>query len=247
MEGMDPLLISARFCGPNSSGNGGWSAGALASHVPERGLGTASEVTLHRPPPLEHALRVCTFDDVATLLDGDDVVATARAVVDCPTPVPGVAAEIARAAESRYPGLVDHPFPHCFACGPQRAEGDGLRLFPGTVDDVDARPRVACTWTPDPSLAGSDPELVDAPVAWAALDCPGAWSVDLAGRTIVLGRITAVLDALPRIGEEHVVVGAQLGRDGRKWHTASTLYDADRRVVGRAEHVWFEIDPAAFS
>lgn len=243
---MDPVLIPTRFCGPNPSGNGGWSAGALAGRLPGPGLGRASEVTLRRPPPLERELRVCTFDGVATLLDGEDVVATARAVEADLAPVPGVPADVARAAESRYPGLVEHPFPRCFACGTDRAEGDGLRLFPGAVDADAGRPRVACTWTPHATLAGVDPGRVDEPVAWAALDCPGAWSVDLAGRTIVLGRITAVLDALPRIGEEHVVLGVLLGQDGRKWHTASTLYDADQRVVGRAEHVWFEIDPATF-
>ncbi|MFS3127070.1 hypothetical protein ACLM5J_01550 [Nocardioides sp. Bht2] len=244
---MDQLLIATRFRGPSSSGNGGWSAGALADHVPGHTLGRASEVTLHKPPPLERELTVSVFDDVATLLDGTHVVATARAVPEGPTAVPGVSADVARDAESRYPGLHEHPFGQCFACGPERAEGDGLRLFPGAVDDADGRARVACTWTPDASLAGADPEVVTAPVAWAALDCPGAWAVDLAGRTIVLGRITAVLDALPRIGEEHVVVGTLLGRDGRKWHTASTIHDASGRVVGRAAHIWFEIDPSAFA
>ena len=48
------------------------------------------------------------------------------------------------------------------------------------------------------------------------------------------------------IGEEHVVVGLACGREGRKTFTASTLYDADGRVVARAEHVWVAIDPSAF-
>lgn len=243
---MDQLLIANRFRGPSSSGNGGWSAGALAVHVPGHGLGRASEVTLHRPPPLERGLQISVLDDVATLLDGTDVVACARSVPAGPAPVPGVSADVAREAESRYPGLQDHPFPHCFACGPQRVEGDGLRLFPGAVDDADGRPRVACTWTPSADLADPENGTVATPVAWAALDCPGAWAVDLAGRTIVLGRITATLHALPKVGEEHVVVGTLLGRDGRKWYTASTIHDREGRAVGSAEHVWFEIDPATF-
>ena len=34
------------------------------------------------------------------------------------------------------------------------------------------------------------------------------------------------------------MVGRHLGDDGRKSFTASTLYDADGRVVATAEHVW---------
>ena len=38
-----------------------------------------------------------------------------------------------------------------------------------------------------------------------------------------------------------------LGRDGRKSFTASTLYDADGRVVASARHTWLQVDPAAFN
>jgi hypothetical protein len=48
------------------------------------------------------------------------------------------------------------------------------------------------------------------------------------------------------IGEEHVVIGAARGQEGRKTFTAATLYDADARVVAVAEHVWVTVDPAAF-
>ena len=42
------------------------------------------------------------------------------------------------------------------------------------------------------------------------------------------------------------MVGEGRGQDGRKTFTASTLYDADGRVVAVAEHVWITVDPAAF-
>jgi hypothetical protein len=42
-------------------------------------------------------------------------------------------------------------------------------------------------------------------------------------------------------------MGAARGKDGRKNFTASTLYDADGRVVGTAEHIWFDVDPADFA
>ena len=85
------------------------------------------------------------------------------------------------------------------------------------------------------------------PVTWAALDCTGGWAADLEERMMVLGRITAEIDALPAIGEEHVVVGQLLGVDGRKSLTAATLYDADGRIVGRARHTWIAVDRATFA
>ena len=84
------------------------------------------------------------------------------------------------------------------------------------------------------------------PVTWAALDCVGGWAGDLTERLMVLGRITAQVDALPAIGEPHVLVGQRLGADGRKTMTAATLYDSDDRIVARAEHVWIAVDPATF-
>jgi acyl-coenzyme A thioesterase PaaI-like protein len=55
------------------------------------------------------------------------------------------------------------------------------------------------------------------------------------------------VDALPVVGEPHVVVGRHLSTDGRKSFTASTLYDADGRVVAAARHTWIQVDPAAFN
>jgi hypothetical protein len=48
-------------------------------------------------------------------------------------------------------------------------------------------------------------------------------------------------------GEEHVLVGVGRGQEGRKAWTSSTMYDADSRVVGTADHLWVAVDPAAFS
>ena len=99
---------------------------------------------------------------------------------------------------------------------------------------------IATTWVPHPSLAGPDgsvpPELV-----WAALDCPGGWSSDLVARPMVLGRMTAAVQARPAVGERCVVVGRVLGTAGRKTFTASTAYDSDRRVLGHAESTWIAL------
>lgn len=253
MSGPQPtLVVPTRFRGPPVSGNGGWTSGALATMTaPDDAVGRAVEVTLRMPPPLERPMPVSVEVGRHVARDGDRVVAEARAVDAGPTPVEAVPAEVARAAEAAYAGLRSHPFPSCFACGVGREPGDGLRIFPGPVGAPDAG-RAAATWTPHPSLAapgsGDGPLRTTAPIAWAALDCIGAWSgEDVGERPIVLGRMTAVVDACPLVGEEHVVVGERRGVEGRKIFTAATLYAADGRVVGRAEHVWFSIDPADFT
>jgi hypothetical protein len=147
---------------------------------------------------------------------------------------PATAAE----AEARYLGHRSHPFPTCFACGPRRRVGDGLRIFAGPVAPGDADDaRVAATWTPYESAV---------PIAWAALDCPGGWASDLEGRPSVLGRMTAELRSLPRTSERYVVVGELRGIDGRKTVTAATIYGPHEEVVATAERTLFTVDPEAF-
>lgn len=249
------LVIPARYCGPTSSGNGGYTAGLLAerfaNHPSPAPDCPVVEVTLRKPPPLETDLRVEHLLDapVTRLLDGETLVAEARCTDEELQPVDEVPVGVATEAMPAYAGLRSHPFPRCFACGPAREEGDGLRIFPGPVGDG----RVASTWVPHESLAEAS-DLLDPGVqrvglgtTWAALDCVGGWTTDLEGRPMVLGQIAARVDALPVVGEPHVVVGAELRTDGRKTFTASTIYDSDGRIVARARHTWIEIDPAAFT
>jgi hypothetical protein len=248
------LTITSRFRGPARSGNGGYTAGSVADRVPTEDLAPTIEVTLRRPPPLDVPMTVeqAATDEAkaSTVLSYDgSPVAEARAVDLDLAPVEAVTAEAAAAASASYAGFRKHPFPGCFACGPDRAEGDGLRIFPGPV----GADTVAAVWVPHETLAESS-DLIDGGLArvgvattWAALDCVGGWSEDLEGRPMVLGRMTARVDALPVVGEQHVVVGRLLRSEGRKSFTASTLYDSDGRVVASAEHVWIAVDPDAFN
>ena len=197
-------------------------------------------------------MTVADVEGTTTLLHDGAVVAEALPTVDDLVAVPAVSQAVAEAAEASYAGATRHPFPTCFACGPERAEGDGLRIFPGEVDPVDGHRRVAATWTPHPSLSedwhlyGQAGRHVALPVAWAALDCVGGWAEDLLGRPMVLGQMTARVDSLPHVGTTHVVVGEHRGAEGRRTMTASTLDAPDGTVVGIAEHVWVAVDPAAF-
>ena len=237
---MPELLVPHRFRGPARSGNGGFTAGALASLLEGEPLGRTVRVTLRQPPPLDTPMPVT--DGVA--VDGTGaVVAAAEVVDDALIPVGAVDHATASTASASYAGRERHPFPTCFACGTGREPGDGLRIFPGRVDDdADGRARVAAPWTPDPSLAD---DLLAA--TWAALDCVGGWTSDLDNRPMVLGRMTARIDALPVPGAPYVVVGGARGEDGRKVHTAATLWSPDGAALGVAAHTWIRVDPDSFN
>ena len=220
------MRIAARFNGPPGSGNGGVTCGKLAAYVGA----PAVEVTLRRPPPLDTDLRVDASGGSARLLDGDVLVAEAvPSSVDVELPAP-VSVEEARAAEESYGGLVDHPFPTCFVCGTDRTDGLGLR--PGAVGGG-----TACTWVPE----SEDPVMV-----WAALDCPGGWTVVAPGRPLVLGRMALTAPGSVVPGDVHVIQGWITGEDGRKVHTGSVLRGPDGSVMAVARATWFEVDPATF-
>ncbi len=233
------VRVERRFQGPERSGNGGYVAGLVGTALAaDLGPGSVPKVTLRMPPPLEKDLEL----GAGRLTDGDALVAEAVPVDSeflADATIDPVLPEEARAAEAAYRGLQDHPFPTCFVCGP--ANQNGLRLKPGPIGGG----RTACTWTPAADLTTDG--LVDEVFLWAALDCPGGWTIDLEGRPSVLGQLTACIDARPEAGEECVALGRYLGEDGRKTFTASTLYDADGRVLARAKHTWITVDPAAFN
>jgi hypothetical protein len=218
------ITIDRRYRGPTGSGNGGYVAGRLA----ELCGAAAVEVTLRRPPPLERPLAVARDGGRLLLLDGKDVVAEAAAVEPELEAPPGVTPAVAASASAAYPGFESHLFPECFVCGPARAEGDGLRIFPGPIPGAGGD--VAAPW-----LARD----AGAAVVWAAIDCPGAFAIGLEGRgAILLGRMAAELRRAPTDGEGCVVVGRFLGEDGRKLHAATALYGADGDLLAAARQTW---------
>lgn len=240
---MSPAIrIPARFNGPPGSGNGGYSAGLLA----ELADAPVVEVTLRAPPPLERALRVEDRDGVLVALDGDDVVLEARpASLDDVQAPPPVSLDEARAADgvSAYRDHAVHPFPTCVVCGPDRAPGDGLRMFPGPV----GAGRCATVFRPDASLADAIGEVAPAAV-WAALDCPSSGPVlDMAPEEAarrapsVLARLAVRIDAPLHAGEEYVSVAWKLGEDGRKRTSGTALFTAGGRLVALGRALWIEL------
>jgi hypothetical protein len=224
------LRLGERFRGPPGSANGGYACGSIAEL-----LGGGVEVTLRRPPPLGRSLRLRRRDGGAVVHDGDELVAEARPATVA-LGVPGVVSPAqAERAASGYPLFRGHPFPTCFTCGPERAAGDGLRIFPGPVPgggDLWAAP-----WTPDPSVADLD-GLVAPEVVWAALDCPGGLAV-MGDAVVVLGRMAARVLARPRAGTPYCLVAWPDGApDGRKRPAGSALLDGRGGVLAVARTVW---------
>jgi hypothetical protein len=246
---MTELTISSRFSGPPTSANGGYTAGLLAAALAGGDVLPTKpvEVTLRKPPPMEVSIPLTSADDALVAGEEGAVVAEARIYDGELRPVAPAAYDEAAAAEASYPGLARHPFPRCFVCGPERAEGDGLRIFPGQIGETDdGLLRVAATWTPGESVAGES-GLVSLPATWAALDCTGGWAGDLTERWMVLGRLTGIVHSLPAVGDPHVVVGEGRAMEGRKAFTATSLYDDAGTLLATAEHVWISVDPSAFS
>jgi hypothetical protein len=227
------MRIASRFSGPPESGNGGYCAGLLA-----KALDGAVEVTLRRPPPLEQPLSLVVEQERAELRHGDELVAEARQTA-LELEVPS-APSFARAVElsQHYVGHAKHHFPGCFVCGPARAAGDGLRIFPGAEHEGEV---VAAPFRPDVSLSQSG-GLLPAELVWAALDCVGYFATAQPDYPVaLLGRMTAELLGSVHVDEPCVVIGWSLGREGRKLRAGTALFGADGGLRGRAHQTWISV------
>ena len=231
---LQTAIISRRFCGPPQSGNGGYVCGRVAKHV----AGPAV-VRLKAPPPIETTLEVSMAEGVVQLLDGSRVIAEGRAAELDLTPPPPPSFDEAVNAAKCCAGFTRHAFPGCFVCGPQRAVGDGMRIFPGPIE---SRSIVAAPWIPDASLAeGSDG--VPAEFLWAALDCTSAFAVlpIPEDKAIVLGELCARIDGGVTPGEKCISMGWRLQIDGRKRFAGSAVFSESGLPVAVGRATWIEI------
>jgi hypothetical protein len=223
----DTVSIPRRFNGPLDSGQGGYSAGVVASFI-----GGPAEVSLRRTVPLERPLEVARGDDASVrLLDGDELVAEGRPVelTDLDVPAPVSVGE-AREATRRYTGSTDGPFSRCFVCG--LARDDGFDVFAGEVTGRDV---TASPWTP-PDWAAADDGQVRSEFVWAALDCPASFAPGLAGDLPMgmLARFSGRIDAPVMASEEHVVIGWPIEIDGRKYHAGGAVFASDGTLLAAA-------------
>jgi len=234
----ETIVIDSRFNGPPNSGNGGYVCGLLASSIEG-----AAEVTLRKPPPLERPLAMEHDSNGQVLLkDSADILAAARpAQLDLALPQP-VDFAAASAAAARYIGFQNHFFPDCFVCGPAREQNDGLRIFAGPLSGSQT---VAAPWVPSGSLADENgwvrPEFL-----WAALDCPGYFAITGTEPSIaLLGRMTAEITQQVQPGSQNVVLGWEIGREGRKRVAGTAVFTASGILCAKAKATWIEIEPAS--
>jgi hypothetical protein len=234
----ETVTIPARFNGPPGSANGGYTCGLVAGLL---GAETA-EVSLRRPPPLEQPLAVERAGERVELRSAGDLIAEgapAELLLEVQDPLPH--GEVAAAVEAgRERWTAKHPFPTCVVCGPQRAAGDGMRIFPVELPGRDGL--FGATWTPDERLSDGAGEVLPECV-WGALDCPTSAPVSNygAGPPMVLARLTARLGCAVRVAEPHTLLSWKLGVDGRKREAGCALYDPDGRMLCASRALWIEL------
>lgn len=233
---MAKIIIPQQFCGPPNSGNGGYVCGVIAKDF----AGPATSV-LRARVPLDVDLDLRLEDGVMQLTDeagslvGKSETAN-RALLPTPPKPPSLGA--ARAAGERYLGHDQRIHPTCFTCGPERGEGDGLRVFPGQIDGAPVG-HVACVWTPDAAFADAQ-GLVPSEVIWAALDCPGffAWVVKEGRHGALLGTMTGEVSHRPLAAHPYIVMAWPLAREGRKETAGVALFAEDGELLALAHQVW---------
>lgn len=234
------IQIDQRFCGPPDSGNGGYSCGIIANHI-----GRSAKVRLLSPPPLNQNLTLLRSEGEGgrvELTSCDTVIGFGSAHdLDLPVP-PAPSFDQATNAQARYVGLNQHFFPCCFVCGPARDSGDGLRIFPGPVDQDDWD-LLACTWQPSADLL-DDAGLVREEFVWSALDCPSYFAV-VADRFFpaLLGEFELkIVSDVP--GNEPLIIWCwPISREGRKLYGGAALATAQGQLLAYARGAWIEVAP----
>jgi hypothetical protein len=228
----ETVVIDRRFRGPPESANGGYASGLLAQR-----LEGAVEVTLRAPLPLGEDLQVVGDESGLALRHGNTVLAEAqRAELDLKVPDP-VSLDEAAAAALRSRILQETPVPACFGCGPER--DDGLRLFPGVIDD---RRIAACTWTPHEAFANGHGHVIPE-IVWVALDCPTGWGGDLYGESppSLLGRLTGEIMSPIEAGAPLIVIAWPIGAEGRKWEGGTALFTEVGELKALSRGLWIEL------
>ena len=233
------MIVNSRFNGPPNSGNGGYVGGLMAKEI-----GGIVQVTLHKPPPLDVEMKLADQGEEWTLTHKNAIVARAKSstITIAPKVIPSMADAVL--CETRYPGFKRHAFPHCFVCGPQRSENDGLRLFTGVSGSGDY---VAAPFRSFDDLYDDEGQM-KTEFIWSALDCPGAYAITQIQeeKVLVLGRMTVEIKANINKSEKLIVSGWYLGSEKKKNYSGSAIINSDGEVKAIGEATWIEIDPRKF-
>lgn len=228
-------VISSRFNGPPTSGNGGYSCGVLAAHIEG-----AARIRLHVPPPLDRPLRITDHEGGVAMFDEDTLVATGAATkleLDVPT---APTYEQALDAMKLYASYADHAFPTCFVCGPGREACDGLEIYPGAVAGEGAH-ILACVWQPREDMQNAQGNVLPE-IVWAALDCPGYFAAMEGNlRPALLGELTGELHRDFAGSKPLIVYSWPLGGEGRKYYGGTAITTQSGELLASSKSTWIEL------
>ncbi|MFD6756881.1 hypothetical protein [Micromonospora gifhornensis] len=219
------MVVPTSYSGPPGSGNGGWACGLIAQTLamPDG----VPEITLHRPVPV--GVRLAVHREMTGFAVHDPAERRVASVGACRAPIPPVELPGQAWSDGVAPRHGAHHLPSCHVCGPARS--DGLRSDIRLLPDGRTSSRVVM------------PAIRTPATLWAALDCPGGWTVTRPGRPWLLGRLAVAVDEVPSPGAECVVAGHAVQVAGRKALVRTTLYAPDRRVLARAQATWIAPRP----
>ena len=191
--------------------------------------------------PLETGMVVIREDNGNIKVEHDGKVYARASPVEFELDVPAPPTlEEAQAASEHYAGKIAHPAPHCFVCGPARATGDGLCIYPVRIP---GRDYTAAPWMPDESLL-DESGIIRPEFIWAALDCPGGLAA--AGepiKKVLLGRLAAKQLHSQLTLAPYVVIGWVIATEGRKHHTGSALFTTAGELCAYARAIWIGVGP----
>jgi hypothetical protein len=225
------IVIDEHFVGPPGITLGSYVGGLAAGYLES----PCACVSMQAPTPMGRPISVDSEPGRVRFFVADTLLIEATPAtldLDIPAPIDLAAAKRASLRHAR-----EMPYPDCFGCGSNRSDDDGLHLRSGPVVGQNL---VAIDWRPRPLAVGAEEGAkVPSLMTWAALECPLARALDLPGmktadELIVLGRMTARIDALPRVGREHFFMAWPLERVGRRLELAGSLHDADGALLAAA-------------
>jgi hypothetical protein len=245
------IVFDERFRGPFPLIQGGYVSGTMATYLES----DTAEVTMRGPAPVGRRLILDTGTPHRVFLyEGDELLSEARpAELDLDLPK-SITIDEARKASLRH--VTEMPYPDCFGCGSARSEDDGLHLRAGPVED---RSLVAIDWVPRAAAVGArEDREVPEPVIWAGVECVVIRAMQYGGllapeELVLLGRMTAKVQARPAVGQPYFFMAWPLGREGRKITLGGTLHDEAGGVLVLSQLVFITLkesvanDPAVKS
>ena len=242
---MDTFSIPSQFCGPPFSSNGGYFCGMVASF-----FDYPVEIRLKAPPPLNTPMQIHRGEVQAQVFSDDKLIAQVRPCTEPCEPAPYISMEdAAQCSDAGLKGsLINHPFPGCFVCGPERSEGDGMMVFTGPKAGT---PLYGAKWHAHGAWSSNGTEI-DPHYVWSALDCPSsgpafATSVEAQSNiAYVLGTLSIQIKQLPKVGNDYVIVCATDENHERRYRTRVSLYASDQSLLASGSAVWIQVPRSLF-